>query len=189
MSPWVMMNEWGTPTFYLQSLAYEFAEKLTARGLRVPDLAIGGGFSSEASIFKAIAMGAPYVKAICMGRAIMIPGMVGKNIGIWLKDRELPKTIADFGIHPEEIFVTYEELKEKYGDEVKNFPMGAIGVYTFTQKLKIGLQQIMAGSRNFRVSTITRKDLMSLTEEAAKISGIPYVMEAYREEADKILES
>jgi hypothetical protein len=46
----------------------------------------------------------------------------------------------------------------------------------------------MAGSRNFRLSTISRKDLMALTEEAAKISGIPYVMNAYKEEADKILE-
>ena len=46
----------------------------------------------------------------------------------------------------------------------------------------------MAGSRNFRISTISRKDLMALTEEAAKISGIPYVMDAYKEEAEKILE-
>jgi glutamate synthase domain-containing protein 2 len=30
MSPWPMMNEWGIPTFYLQSLVYEFAEKLKA---------------------------------------------------------------------------------------------------------------------------------------------------------------
>ena len=28
MSPWPMMEEWGIPTFYLQSLVYEFAEKL-----------------------------------------------------------------------------------------------------------------------------------------------------------------
>ena len=28
---------------------------------------------------------------------------------------------------------------------------------------------------------------MALTEEAAKISGIPYVMDAYREEAEEIL--
>ena len=28
---------------------------------------------------------------------------------------------------------------------------------------------------------------MSLTEEAAKISGIPYVMDAYRKEAEGIL--
>lgn len=46
----------------------------------------------------------------------------------------------------------------------------------------------MAGSRNFRISTISRNDLMVLTEEAKKISGISYVMDAYREEANEILE-
>jgi hypothetical protein len=45
----------------------------------------------------------------------------------------------------------------------------------------------MAGSRNFRLSTISRKDLMSLTEEATKVSGIPYVMDAFREEAEKVM--
>ena len=66
-------------------------------------------------------------------------------------------------------------------------PLGAVGIYSFSQKLRVGLQQIMAGSRNFRLNTISRKDLMSLTEEAAKVSGIPYVMDAYREEADAVL--
>jgi len=80
MSPWPMMNEWGIPTFYLESLTYQFCRKLEERGLRVPDIAIAGGFSTEDGIFKAIAMGAPYVKAVCMGRALMNPGMVGKNI-------------------------------------------------------------------------------------------------------------
>jgi hypothetical protein len=46
----------------------------------------------------------------------------------------------------------------------------------------------MAGSRNFRLSNLSRSDLMSLTEEAERISGIPYVMSAYREEAERILE-
>jgi hypothetical protein len=41
----------------------------------------------------------------------------------------------------------------------------------------------MAGNRNFNVSTITRDDLMALTEEAAGVSGIPYVMEARYDEA------
>jgi len=45
----------------------------------------------------------------------------------------------------------------------------------------------MAGSRNFSPSAITRKDLMSLTEDAAEVSGIPYVMDAFRKEAEKIL--
>jgi glutamate synthase domain-containing protein 2 len=187
MSPWSMMNEWGIPTFYLEALAYQFAEKLASKRLRVPDLAVAGGFSEEAGVFKAIAMGAPYVKAVCMGRALLIPGMVGKNIGQWIKDNRLPKTVSKYGSTPEEIFVTYDTLKEKYGKEIENIPLGAVGVYTFCQKIKTGLQQLMAGSRNFNLSTISRKDIMALTEEAAKISGIPYVMDAYREEAEKII--
>jgi hypothetical protein len=46
----------------------------------------------------------------------------------------------------------------------------------------------MAGSRRFNVSTIGRKDVMALTEDASKISGIPYVMNAYRETAEAILD-
>lgn len=188
MSPWPMMNEWGIPTFYLESLTYQFCKKLEKKGFRVPDIAIAGGFSSEDGIFKAIAMGAPYVKAVCMGRALMIPGMVGKNIEKWLKEGELPKTVSKYGNSVEEIFVCYEEIKQKYGNEIKNIPLGAIAMYTFSQKVKVGLQQLMAGSRNFKISTISRNDLMALTEEAAKVSGIPYVMDAYRDEAEKILE-
>jgi hypothetical protein len=66
-------------------------------------------------------------------------------------------------------------------------PLGAIGFFSYADKLKIGLQQLMAGSRNFRISTISRKDLMALTKEAAKVSGIPYVMDAYRDEALAII--
>ena len=187
MSPWPMMNEWGIPTFYIEALAYEFAEKLTKKGMQVPTIAIAGGFSSEDGVFKAIAMGAPYVKAVCMGRGLMIPGMVGKNIQKWLDKGELPKSVSKYGTTAEEIFVSYTELKEKYGNDMKRIPLGAIGVYTYSQRFKIGLQQLMAGSRNFRLDTITRDDLMSLTEEAAKVSGIPYLMDAYRKEAEIIL--
>ncbi|MDI6777461.1 MAG: FMN-binding glutamate synthase family protein [Syntrophales bacterium] len=188
MSPWRMMEEWGIPTFYLQSLTYEFCEKLAAKGMRVPDIAMAGGFSAEDHIFKALAMGAPYIKAVCMGRALMIPGMVGKNIAEWIKNNDLPKTVGEYGTKVEEIFVCYEELAEKYGSNtMKEIPLGAIGIYSYIQKLKIGLQQLMAGSRNFRIGTISRKDVMAITEEAAKVSGIPYVMDAYREEAEAIL--
>ncbi|MFA4915616.1 MAG: FMN-binding glutamate synthase family protein [Syntrophales bacterium] len=188
MSPWRMMEEWGIPTFYIQSLAYEFCEKLASKGMRVPDIAIAGGFSTEDHIFKVLAMGAPYVKAVCMGRALMIPGMVGKNIAEWIKNNDLPKTVNEYGTKVEEIFVCYEELAEKYGTKtMKDIPLGAVGIYSYAQKLRVGLQQLMAGSRNFRLSTISRKDIMTLTEEAAKVSRIPYVMDAYREEAEAIL--
>ncbi|MEW6009533.1 MAG: FMN-binding glutamate synthase family protein [Candidatus Omnitrophota bacterium] len=187
MSPWRMMQEWGIPIFYLEALTHEFCSKLMEHGERVPDIAIAGGLSSEDDVFKVIAMGAPFVKAVCMGRALMIPGMVGKNIEIWIKEKDLPKTVSEFGSKPEEIFVSYEELAEKYGKDIKKMPLGAIGIYTFAQKIKVGLQQLMAGSRNFRLSTISRQDLMALTEEAARVSGIPYVMDAFRQEAEAIL--
>jgi hypothetical protein len=70
---------------------------------------------------------------------------------------------------------------------MKKMPFGAIGVFTFTEKLKLGLQELMAGTRSFRVDKIARKDLMALTRDAADVSGIPYVMNAYREEAEEIL--
>ena len=188
MSPWPMMNEWGVPTFYLQSLMYQYCEKLTKRGIRVPDIAMAGGFSSEDGVFKAIAMGSPYVKAVCMGRGLMIPGMVGKNIGNWIKEETLPKSVSKYGNTVSEIFVAYEEVKEKYGAEINQIPLGALGIYTYCQKFKVGLQQLMAGSRNFNITEITRKDVMALTEEASKISGIPYVMDAYKEEANRIID-
>jgi len=188
MSPWPMMNEWGIPTFYLQSLTYRFCEKLSKRGMRVPDIAMAGGFSSEDGVFKALAMGSPYVKAVCMGRGLMIPGMVGKNIATWIEEDNLPKSVSKYGSDVNEIFVAYSELEEKFGSDIKDIPLGAVGIYTYCQKFRVGLQQLMAGSRNFKLSTISRKDLMALTEEAAKISGIPYVMNAYGEEANKILE-
>ena len=188
MSPWPMMNEWGIPTFYLQALMYKYCRKLSKKGMKVPDIAMAGGFSSEDSVFKALAMGSPYVKAVCMGRGLMIPGMVGKNIESWLAEGNLPNSVSKYGNSANEIFVAYAELEEKYGSRMKDIPLGAVGIYTYCQKFKVGLQQLMAGSRNFRLSTISRKDLMALTEEASKISGIPYVMDAYSEEANKILE-
>ena len=187
MSPWPMMEEWGTPTIYLQSLVQEFADKLTARGKRVPDLAMAGGFSSEDGIYKVLAMGAPYFKAVCMGRGLMIPGMVGKNIGKWIDENDLPRTVSEFGQRPEEIFVHYEELEERYGGEMKNMPLGALGIYSYAEKTRVGLQQLMAGSRRFNLSTLSRKDLMTLTEEAEKVTGIDYVMNAYRDVAEEIL--
>ncbi len=190
MSPWRMMEEWGIPSLYLHSAAHEFADILTEQGERVPDLAFGGGFSSEDGIFKALALGAPYTKAVCMGRAMMIPGMVGKNAEQWIKDGDLPKSISEYGSTPEELFVCYEQVKDLVGaDEIKNIPLGAIGIYSYTDKLKVGLQQLMAGARCFSVPAISRNELMSLTEECAKVTGIPYLMDCYREEAMDILKS
>ncbi len=191
MSPWRMMSEWGVPSIYLHSMAYELCRRLTNKGAWVPDIAFAGGFSAEDHLFKALALGAPFCKAVCMGRGLMIPGMVGKNIERWLKgeDGGLPPTVSKYGTTKEEIFVSYENLKKIYGKELDKMPLGAIGLYSASEKIQVGLQQLMAGARKWRTHLISRKDLFSLTEECAKVTGIPYVMDSYREEAMKIIDA
>ena len=196
MSPWRMMEEWGIPTFYLQAMAYNFAKKLAARGEWIPDLAMAGGFSTEDHIFKVLAMGSPYFKAVCMGRALMIPGFVGDNIEAVLGNgsaketqwKKLPASVSSYGEKADQIFVTYATLADRFGkSEMKKIPLGAVAMYTYVDKLKTGLTQLMAGARSFRLDTLTRSDLVSLTKEAAEVSEIPYVMEAGMEEAEAIL--
>ena len=109
-------------------------------------MAFAGAFSSEDGVFKALALGSPFVKAVCMGRALMIPGMVGKNIQNWMNNGGLPKTVSSYGSTPEEIFVNYEDVQDMVGKgEMKNIPLGAVGVYSYCEKLRVGLQQLMAG--------------------------------------------
>jgi glutamate synthase domain-containing protein 2 len=187
MSPWRMMNEWGIPTIYLQSLAYTFAKELKAKGKHVPDIAIAGGFSLEDHIFKAIALGAPYFKAVCMGRATMIPAMVGKNIQQWLRQKKLPPEIKKYGKSVETIFASAETLKSRYGKKYTGLPASAIGMYTFCDRLQFGLQQLMAGARKFAIKHLDRSDLVSLTREAAQVTAIPYIMESDLKEARNIL--
>ena len=187
MSPWRMMNEWGIPTIYLQSLAYKYAKKLEAKGAYVPDLGIAGGFSMEDHIFKAMAMGAPYFKGVCMGRATMIPAMVGKNIGKWMKEGKLPREISKYGDTVNQIFEASSELKNKYNGRFDELPLGAIALYGYCDRIVTGLKQFMAGARKFSLKYMTRGDLISLTKEAAEVTGIPYVMDADQEEADRIL--
>jgi glutamate synthase domain-containing protein 2 len=187
MSPWRMMNEWGIPTIYLQSLAYHFASQLKAKGRYVPDMAIAGGFSLEDHIFKALALGAPYFKAVCMGRALMIPAFVGKNIKKWMDEDKLPTEIKKYGDVPERVFITTETLRARYGKDFARIPWGAVAMYTFADRLKLGLQQLMAGARKFSLTYIDRSDVVSLTREAAEVTGIPYIMESDMKEAERIL--
>ena len=75
-----------------------------------------------------------------------------------------------------------------FGDRFDNIPTGAIGLYTYMKRLHQGLRQIMAGSRKFALEYIDRNDISALTQEASKISGIPYIMECDKENAEKILD-
>ena len=159
-----------------------------------------GGFAREDHVFKALALGAPYTKLVCMGRAPMIPGYLGSNIeGTFYPERrselngnwdELPQTVKSFGKYPEEIFSAWEEVKQKVGaDEMKNIPFGAGAMAGYVDKLSCGLQQLMAGVRKFKLSEITRDELFSANRETERETGIPFLTEAQKESAENILKA
>jgi len=187
MSPWRMMNEWGVPLVEILSLAYKYCERLAKKGDHVPDIVPAGGFILEDQMFKGIAMGAPYTKAIGMARAPLAAVMVGKTIGQAIDGSDLPIYLKRFGGTREAIFITAEELKRQYGNDYQRIPTSAIGLYTYYQRLAQGLQQLMCGARKFNLEYISRDDLAALTSDAASISGIPLVTDIDAEEVDRIL--
>jgi glutamate synthase domain-containing protein 2 len=185
MSPWRMMNEWGIPTVYLECLLYKFLKRLDEKGEFIPSCAIAGGITLEDHVFKAIALGAPYVNAVCMGRSTLTAAMVGKTHG-----RLMEETYGQGEKYQEMLLGTFtaaEQLKEKYGKDFNKIPPAAIGVYTYYDRLATGLRQLMAGERKFALKHMNRNDIMALTREAADVSGIPYIMETDAEEVEKIL--
>ncbi len=189
MSPWRMMNEWGVPTVELCCLTYEYTDYLAKQGKYVPAIAFAGGFVLEDQLFKGLALGAPYVKAIGMARGPLCAAMVGTTVGKRISEKNLPKQIEKYGETLEEIFLSAFTLRERYDGQFEKLHPGAIGVYTYYQRLAQGLAQLMCGARKFALEYITRGDLASLTREAAEISGIPYVTELDKDEAWKIMKS
>jgi len=188
MSPWHMMNEWGMPPVEIHSLLYQYIKKLDDKGKHVPALAVAGGFTFEDHMFKGLALGAPYVKLIGMARGPIAAAMVGKTIGKTITNNELPVYVERFGDTIDEIFVTSGDLRKELGNkEFENLPTGAIGLYTYYERLAQGLTQLMAGSRKFSLDYMTRDDLAALTRNAAEITGLPYVMDVDKDEVEQIL--
>ena len=189
MSPWRMMNEWGMPPVHLHSLLYRYAKKIADKGEHMPALAVAGGFAFEDQIFKGLAMGAPFVKLVGMARAPIAAAMVGKTIGRTIEENQVPVYIERFGDSCEEIFVTASALRRELGDELfEKIPTGALGLYTYYERLDQGLRQLMAGSRKFALEHISRDDIAALTREAGEISDIRYVMDVDEGKVESILD-
>lgn len=184
-----MMNEWGIPTVELCSLTFQYVDYLAKNGNFVPDIAFAGGFVLEDQMFKGLALGAPYVKAIGMARGSLAAAMVGKTIGNRVLSGDLPVYIERYGTTLEEVFVTGAYLQDQYGEEFERLHPGAIGVYTYYQRLAQGMRQLMCGARKFALGYITRDDIAALTREAADVSGITFVTEVDKEEAWGILQA
>jgi len=189
MSPWRMMNEWGIPSLELHTLTYQFCDRLAKKGKYVPDIALAGGITFEDQIFKALSLCSPYAKLVGMARAPLAAAMVGKTIGKRLEAGDLPVFIERFGYSKDEIFVTAPQLRKEFGDKFDDIPTGAIGLYSYYERLAQGLRQMMAGARKFGLEHMTRHDLGSLTRECEATTGIPYIMDLDKEEVDKILDA
>jgi glutamate synthase domain-containing protein 2 len=194
MSPVPMMDEMSIPTVYLEAMVLRCAGILKKKGRHVPDLVMAGGFIEETSIFKSMAMSnfgeEPMIKGVLMGRSPITAAMKSNYFKTLAEQSKLPKTFADrYGTEPEKFFIATPELKKKYGKQFSEIPVEAIGVYTYlTDRVGVGLKQLMAGARKWNLSLLDRNDLMSLSERAAKVTGIPTVDEVEKDAIERILE-
>ncbi len=99
-------------------------------------------------------------------------------------DGKVPKEYQRFGKTIEEIFKDIRELKEYYGDDAINISPGAIGIYSYVNRITMGLKQFMALNRKFALEYIDRRDIVPLTDLAAKVTGL----ETYKDILDRELE-
>jgi glutamate synthase domain-containing protein 2 len=171
-SPTKMTNEWGMPTVTLEVLACRVLDGLAKAGKPLPPVAMAGGFATEDQIYKGLALGAPYVRMIAIGRAAMAAASVGREVGEALKSGSVPREYARFGSCVDEVFADLRILKAEYGDEADSIPTGAVGLYSYLNRVCVGLKQFMALNRKFALQHIGREDIVPLTEFSAKATGL-----------------
>ncbi len=170
-SPVKMMNEWGIPTIVLQSILYSILKEMENKGYKLPQVAITGGIAMEDQVFKALALGAPYINIIGIGRAAMAAAMIGKTVGDLIDEGKVPKDFQRFGETKEDLFEGLRELRLYY-DDADTFSTGAIGLYSYLGRVKAGVQQLMALNRKFDLASLTREDVVPLTLEAKQATGL-----------------
>ncbi|MEM2942542.1 MAG: glutamate synthase-related protein [Candidatus Bathyarchaeia archaeon] len=193
MSPVPMMDEMSTPTVCLEAQVLKCAEILSRKGKYVPDLVMAGGFIDESQTFKSIALSnfgrGPYVKAVLFGRSPLTAVMKSAYFLDLASKGSLPKAFSDrYSKDPEKFFYCASELRAKYGARFKRIPWEAVGLYSYLHdRVGVGLQQLMAGARKWRLSLLSRSDLVALSERASKVTGIPMPEESEVDEMERIL--
>ena len=107
-----------------------------------------------------------------------------------INELQIPVYVERFGNSKDEIFVTASTLRKELGDEeFEKLPTGALGLYTYYERIAQGLRQLMAGSRKFSLEYMSRDDIAALTREANQVSGIQYVMDVDQGKVERILDS
>ena len=170
-SPSKMMNEWSLPTVMLEKAVVDICAKLDKQGKILPAMVMTGGFISEDQIFKSLAYGDGFIQAIGVCRGAMAAAMTGKNVGNEIKAGRTPELFQKFGSTIDEVFRDLADLKGIYGKEAESFSTGAIGVFSYLNKLGCGLRHFAALNRKFGLKYLDRSDLIPLTYYANDLLG------------------
>jgi hypothetical protein len=145
---------------------------------KIPSVAIAGGFANETQIYKALAIGAPYMSCVAVARAPITAAMKAQWAADVINNNEVTPAMLNYLGFPKdkdpdsltksEAFLEYDALMRKYNH--KEIPACAIGVYTyFTSKLGIGLKQLLAGARKFKLNLLDREDIAAISQRAIDV--------------------
>jgi len=165
-SPCKMMNEWSLPTICMEDAVVGIAKQMQKEHLYIPAITITGGFASEDQVFKALAYGDGLVTSIGLCRASMAAAMSGKKIGGMIAAGDTPDLFKKYGSTVEEIFADLPDLRALYGKQADKFSTGAIGVFSYLNKITFGIRHFAALNRKFDVSLLNKSDLIPLTADA-----------------------
>lgn len=168
-SPCKMMNEWALPTVVMEREICRIIESIKNEGVWIPGITITGGFASEDQVFKALSYGDGNVTTIGICRAAMSAAMTGKKVGEMIKGGNVPNHLKQYGNTIEEVFGDLADLRAIYGKEANDFPTGAIGVFSYLNKIAFGLKHFAALNRKFDISYLDRSDLIPLTKDAKEL--------------------
>lgn len=168
-SPNRMMNEWGLPTVLLQEAVLGIISELKTDKRWVPAITITGGFSAEDQVFKSLAYGGGEVTAIGLCRAAMTAAMTSKKIGELVQQGEVPRHFQKYGSTIRELFGDLPDLRAIYGAEADDFPPGAVGVFSYLNKIAFGIKHFAALNRKFDLSLLDKSDLIPLTFQAKQL--------------------
>ena len=168
-SPSKMMNEWSLPTICLEDSVVRICEQLKSEGFTLPAVVMTGGFASEDQVFKGLAYGDGHVLGIGLCRASMAAAMTGKTIGEQIKSGNVPERFKPYGSTIEEISCDLPDLRAIYGTRANEFSTGAIGVFSYLNKIAFGLKHFAALNRKFNIDLLNKNDIIPLTFEARSL--------------------
>lgn len=168
-SPCKMMNEWSLPTICLEDVVVKYINNMKKHNMIIPAITITGGFASEDQVFKALAYGDGNISAVGLCRAAMAAAMSGKAIGEQIDSGKINNRLEKFGNSKEEIFGDLADLRAIYGTRANDFSTGAIGVFSYLNKIAFGVKHFGALNRKFDWKYFDKTDLIPLTREAKEL--------------------